>query len=52
MRPTFTITRTRRVAKELWILYFNNDANGFAIANALKLAELLGAPMPAPAVAT
>lgn len=33
---------------ELYV-YFNNDAQGFAVANAEKLAELLDAPLPAPA---
>lgn len=31
-------------------VYFNNDAEGFAVSNARKLAEMLGAPMPQPAL--
>ncbi len=30
-------------------IYFNNDAEGYAVANALRLAEILGVAMPAPA---
>lgn len=33
--------------EEIWI-YFNNDAYGFAVANARRLAEMLGAPLPGP----
>jgi uncharacterized protein YecE (DUF72 family) len=29
--------------KELYV-YFNNDAHGYAVANALQLAEMMGAP--------
>ncbi len=32
-------------------VYFNNDWRGFAPANARKLAELLGAGVPEPALA-
>jgi uncharacterized protein YecE (DUF72 family) len=35
---------------EVWA-YFNNDVEGYAVANALRLAELLGAEMPRPAAA-
>jgi uncharacterized protein YecE (DUF72 family) len=30
---------------EVWV-YFNNDAQGFAVSNARRLAELLDAPLP------
>lgn len=44
--------RLRALAEDLEeaYVYFNNDLEGFAVANALKLAELLGVPMPHPAL--
>lgn len=40
--------RLRALARDVddVYVYFNNDAEGYAVANALRLAELLGAPMP------
>ena len=32
-------------------IYFNNDWQAFAVANAMKLAKLLGAKLPEPALA-
>lgn len=39
------LTKLAKGLDEAWV-YFNNDAQGFAVANARRLAELLDAPLP------
>jgi uncharacterized protein YecE (DUF72 family) len=42
------LDRLSRDVDEVYV-YFNNDAQGYAVKNALAIAEMLRAPMPAPA---